>query len=66
MPKLAANSPDTCLNMQRGRGWRNGGKRKWNFLHSRNEFAADIEGETQAEHLICCINRAVSPLINEM
>lgn len=64
--KPVVNIPAVCLTMWRRRGWRNGEKGKWNSLCSKNEFSAYMEGETQAEYLICCINIPVSSLINEM
>lgn len=64
--KLVVNMPDVCLNMWEMGGWRNEEKRKWNSLYSRNEFSAYMEEETQAEHLICCINIPLSSLINQM
>lgn len=64
--RLVVNSPAVGLNMRGRGGWRNGENRKCNSLYSRNEFSAHMEGETHAEHLICCINIPVSSLINEM
>lgn len=64
--KLVGNIPAVCLNMRGRRGLRDGEKRKWNSPYSRNEFSAYMEGKTQAEHFICCINIPVSSLINEM